>query len=118
LLFSSVMTIDAQNKAEVNSIKVNTMIKTDKSFVLLDVRTSEEFKEGHIKTAINIDIRQPDALTKIDKLDKKAKYIVHCRTNRRSKIAVDYMIQNGFKAVYQMTDGYIGWIQNSLAIEK
>jgi rhodanese-related sulfurtransferase len=47
-----------------------------------------------------------------------AKYIVYCRTKRRSKIAVDHMIQNGFKVVFQMTDGYIGWSQNNLAIEK
>jgi len=108
----------AQNKVEVNSTKVNSMLKTDKTLIVLDVRTAEEFKEGHIKGAINIDIRQPDALTKIDKINKKTKYIVHCRTNHRSKIAVDHMIQSGFKTVYQMMDGYAGWSQNNLPIVK
>jgi len=45
------------------------MLQKDKKLVVLDVRTSDEFREGHIKGAINIDIKQPDALSKIDKLD-------------------------------------------------
>ena len=118
LILSSFTSIDAQNKIEVNSKKVNKMIRRDKKLIVLDVRTAEEFNEGHIKGAINIDIRQPDALEKIDKLDHNAKYIVHCRTNHRSKTASDHMIQSGFKTVYQMMDGITGWNQNKLPVVK
>ena len=118
LLFSSFIAMNAQNKVEVNSSGVNTMLQKDKKLVVLDVRTPEEFNAGHIKGAINIDIKQPDALSKIDKLDHNAKYIVHCRTNHRSKIAVDHMIQTGFKTIYQMTDGFNGWSSNRLPVEK
>ncbi|HEY4784862.1 MAG TPA: rhodanese-like domain-containing protein [Bacteroidales bacterium] len=118
LLFTSALAIDAQGKIETNSAEVNAMLNKDKKLVVLDVRTAEEFKEGHIKGAINIDIRQPDALARINKLDRNAKYIVHCRTNHRSKIAVDHMVQNGFKTVYQMMDGFNGWSMNRLPIVK
>jgi len=118
LLLSSLTAINAQNKIEVNSKEVNTMIQKDKKLVVLDVRTADEFKDGHIKGAINIDIKQPDALSKIDKLDHNAKYIVHCRTNHRSKIAVDHMVESGFKTVYQMMDGSTGWFQNGLPVVK
>ena len=118
LLFTSFAAINAQSKVEVNSTVANTMLQKDKKLVILDVRTVEEFKEGHLKGAINIDIRQPDALSKIDKLDHNAKYLVHCRTNHRSKIAVDHMMQSGFKTVYQMMDGFTGWAANNLSIEK
>ena len=118
LILSSFTSIDAQNKIEVNSKKVNKMIRRDKKLIVLDVRTAEEFNEGHIKGAINIDIRQPDALEKIDKLDHNAKYIVHCRTNHRSKTASDHMVQSGFKTVYQMMDGMTGWNQNKLHVVK
>ena len=118
LILSSFTSIDAQNKIEVNSKKVNKMIRRDKKLIVLDVRTAEEFNEGHIKGAINIDIRQPDALEKIDKLDHNAKYIVHCRTNHRSKTASDHMVQSGFKTVYQMMDGITGWNQNKLRVVK
>lgn len=118
LLLISFAAINAQNKIEVNSKEVNTMLQKDKKLIVLDVRTVDEFNDGHIKGAINIDIKQPDALSKIDKLDHNAKYIVHCRTNHRSKIAADHMVQSGFKNVYQMMDGITGWNQNSLPITK
>ena len=117
-MFSSLIALNAQSKIETNSTEVNTMLQKDKKLIVLDVRTPEEFKEGHLKGAINIDIRQSDALAKIDKLDHNAKYIVHCRTNHRSKTAVDHMVQSGFKTVYQMMDGFTGWAANNLAIEK
>ena len=118
LLFTSLTVINAQKKIEMNSKEVNTMLQKDKKMIVLDVRTVDEFKEGHLKGAINIDIRQPDALSKIDKLDHNAKYIVHCRTNKRSQIAVDHMTKNGFKIVYQMMDGITGWNQNELPLVK
>jgi rhodanese-related sulfurtransferase len=116
LLLSSLVTISAQNKIEVNSKEVNTMLQKDKKLVVLDVRSADEFKEGHLQGAINIDIRQPDALSKIDKLNHNAQYIVHCRTSHRSKIAVDHMVQSGFKTIYQMMDGMTGWNQNGLPV--
>jgi len=108
----------AQQVIQIQSTEVQQQLKKDNSWVILDVRTADEFKEGHIKGAINIDIRQPDALNKIDKLNHNAKYLVHCRTNHRSKIAVDHMAQSGFKTVYQMTDGWNGWSQNNLPVGK
>ena len=110
--------IYAQQVTPINSTDVQAKLKKEKNWVILDVRTAEEFKDGHIKGAINIDIKQPDALAKIDKLDHNAKYIVHCRTNHRSKIAVDHMVQSGFKTVFQMTDGFTGWSANNLDIQK
>ncbi|HZK69130.1 MAG TPA: rhodanese-like domain-containing protein [Paludibacter sp.] len=118
LLFCSFTTIAAQTKVEVNSKQVNSMLQKDKKWIVLDVRTAEEFNSGHIKGAVNIDIRQPDAFSKIDKLNKNAKYIVHCRTNHRSGMAVEHMMQSGFKTIYQMMDGWSGWLTNNLPIQK
>ena len=118
LMVVSFTSIQAQNKIEVNSKEVNAMLQKDKKLIVLDVRTVEEYQEGHIKGAVNIDIRLTDAFSKIDKLDHNAKYIVHCRSNHRSKTAVDHMLQSGFKNVYQMMDGIIGWNQNNLPVTK
>ena len=118
LVLSSFIGVQAQNKIEVNSKQVSTLLQKDKKLVVLDVRTAEEFNEGHIKGAVNIDIRQSDAFSKIDKLNRKATYIVHCRTNHRSGIAVDHMMQSGFKNVYQMMDGFPGWAANKLPVQK
>ena len=118
LLFCSFTTITAQTKVEVNSKQVNSMLQKDKKWIVLDVRSAEEFNSGHIKGALNIDIRQPDAFSKIDKLNKNAKYIVHCRTNHRSGMAVEHMMQSGFKTIYQMMDGWSGWLTNNLPVQK
>ena len=105
---------NAQQVKQITSTEASKMIKADPKLVVLDVRTAEEFSAGHIKGAINIDIKQADALARIDKLDHKAKYIVHCRTHHRSQAAVDHMAQSGFKNVFQMSDGFSGWSQNGL----
>jgi len=118
LLFCSFAMITAQTKVEVNSKQVNSMLQKDKKWIVLDVRSAEEFNSGHIKGALNIDIRQPDAFSKIDKLNKNAKYIVHCRTNHRSGMAVEHMMQSGFKNIYQMMDGWSGWLTNNLPVQK
>jgi len=118
LLFCSFTTITAQTKVEVNSKQVNSMLQKEKKWIVLDVRSAEEFNSGHIKGALNIDIRQPDAFSKIDKLNKNAKYIVHCRTNHRSGMAVEHMMQSGFKNIYQMMDGWSGWLANNLPVQK
>jgi phage shock protein E len=99
---------------QLTSVEASKMIAKDKNLLVLDVRTPEEFSAGHIQGAININIKQPDALSKIDALDRNATYIVHCRTNHRSKIAVDHMQQSEFKNIYQISDGYNGWSQNNL----
>lgn len=105
---------NAQQVKQITSTEASKMLKADPKFVVLDVRTAEEFSAGHIKGAININIKQADALARIDKLDHKAKYIVHCRTHHRSQTAVGHMAQSGFKNVFQMSDGFSGWSQNGL----
>ncbi|HEY9123696.1 MAG TPA: rhodanese-like domain-containing protein [Bacteroidales bacterium] len=118
LFISTFATLTAQSPIETNSKEVSTMLKKDKKLVVLDVRTAGEFQAGHVKGAVNIDVTQQGALEKINKLDRKARYIVYCRTSRRSKIAVEHMIQNGFKTVYQMMDGFSGWTANNLEVVK
>jgi rhodanese-related sulfurtransferase len=117
IILSSVIMLDAQIR-KLNSSDVNDILKKNHDFIVIDVRTEEEFKAGHIKGAININIRQPDAFVKIDKLNRKAKYIVYCRTSNRSKVAVDYMVTKGFMNIYHMMDGFVGWLQNGFPIEK
>jgi len=118
LLISISSFLEAQTKKEVNSKVVSVMLQKDAKLVVLDVRTADEFKEGHIKGAINIDIRREDAFARIDKLNRNVSYIVYCRTNHRSGMAVDHMMKSGFKKMYQMMDGFPGWVENKLPIQK
>jgi len=118
LLLFSFIEIEAQNKIEISSKQASAMLKNDPKVIVLDVRTPEEFNEGHINKAINFDVYQSDVFIKINKLNKNAKYIVYCRTNRRSGVVAKQMIQSGFKNVYQMMDGFPGWQGNKLPVRK
>ena len=118
LLISISSFLEAQTKKEVNSKVVSVMLQKGAKLVVLDVRTADEFKEGHIKGAINIDIRREDAFARIDKLNRNVPYIVYCRTNNRSGMAVDHMMKSGFKKVFQMMDGFPGWVDNKLPVQK
>lgn len=120
LSFLMVLSACAQSDQvkKVNSTEVSQMIAQDTSYVVLDVRTPDEFNAGHIEGAVNIDVTQSDAFMHLDKLNPNAKYIVHCNSNNRSKIAIDYMKENGFKTIYNMQDGYQGWNQNGLPLVK
>jgi len=117
VVLASFSGVSAQ-RMQLNSPEVKEVLKKNKSIVILDVRTAEEFAGGHLKGAKNIDIRQSDAYSKLDKLNPKTPYLVYCRTNHRSGLAVDYMMQKGFKKVYQMMDGFPGWAANKFDYEK
>lgn len=85
---------------------------------LIDVRSAEEFAEGAITGARNINLENGDFEKALPTLDKEASYSVYCRSGRRSAIAVEMMKQAGFANV---TD--LGGIEEaakalSLPIEK
>ena len=79
--------------------------------IILDVRTSWEFAEGHIKNAKNLDFTDPDFNDNLQKMDKNKKYIVYCKTGRRGGIALETMEGAGFSNVYNLIGGYDSWIK-------
>ena len=69
---------------------------------VIDVRTAEEFAEGHVKGARNLDIQNGDFEAALKDLDKDAKYSVYCRSGNRSAAAVDIMRNEGFTNVVDL----------------
>jgi phage shock protein E len=69
------------------------------NFIVVDVRTLEEFEESHAKGALNIDVLQPDFQSQILKLDKSKVFKVYCRSGNRSGQALRTMKSLGFKNV-------------------
>jgi rhodanese-related sulfurtransferase len=86
--------------------------------VLLDVRTPEEFAEGHIPGAINIDFRNPGFSKALDTLDKNVQYEVYCRSGHRSGESADLMQQKGFKKIYDLEGGILNWEGKGFETEK
>ena len=83
--------------------------KGSPGFVILDVRTAGEYSGGHIEGSTNIDVKSESFKEEVGKLDKSKAYLVHCRTGRRSDIAVKIMEDMGFANIYWMPGGILGW---------
>lgn len=76
-------------------------------FVIIDIRTPEEFAQWHIEDAINIDYRSEDFRDELDKLDKDKIYLIYysCACGGIDKKALDMMAELGFKEVYKISGG-------------
>lgn len=67
--------------------------------VLIDVRTPEEFAEGHLEGAVNINLQGADFEGEIAELDPEGTYVVYCRSGNRSAQAATIMAEAGFTDV-------------------
>jgi len=83
-------------------------------FIILDVRTPEEFAEEHIENAINIDYYSEAFPEEIDKLDRDKIYLIYCRSGIRSRNTLDVFEELGFREAYNMTGGIIQWRDEEL----
>ena len=81
----------------------------DPSIMIIDVRTPEEFAQGHIAGSINIDVSSSDFIAQVSELDKTKTYAVYCRSGNRSDVATSEMEKLGFTSLYNMTGGAIDW---------
>ena len=76
---------------------------------LVDVRTADEYADGHIKGAVNIDVMDDDFQQQLlEKLDKERPVALYCRSGRRSKKAAQIAEQQGFSVV-ELDGGILSW---------
>ena len=81
----------------------------DTTVVRLDVRTTNEYAQGHIPGALLIDVTQADFIQKAEKLLPKDKTIaLYCRSGRRSKNAALQLAQHGYQVV-ELNTGFNSW---------
>lgn len=88
------------------------------NFVILDVRTPEEFANEHIENAVNLDYRSKTFNDDLNKLDKNKTYLIYCRSGRRSGISLVIMKELGFIEVYNMLGGITQWQAEGLPTTK
>lgn len=85
---------------------------------LVDVRTEQEYGNGHLKEAILINIQGQDFTTKAtQQLDKQKPVIIYCRSGRRSMQAAQILVNEGFETVYNMKGGILAWQAEGLPTE-
>lgn len=85
---------------------------------LLDVRTPEEFAEGHIEKAENINLFDENFIEKAEKeLNKEHPVAVYCRSGRRSADAASKLADKGYK-VTNLEGGILAWEEAGKPIER
>jgi rhodanese-related sulfurtransferase len=108
--------------AEVTEIKADALLertaKQDSSLVILDVRTPEEFAQGHVPGAKNIPHDQ--LLNRIAELAaaKDKEIVLYCRSGRRAGMAADTLQANGFAKLLHLEGDMTKWTEANRPIEK
>ncbi len=108
-----------QNEQNSESSKVNTyeqitpaqakeIMDTETNYIILDVRTQEEFDEGHIEDAILIPDYEIEQKAEGTLTDKEQLILVYCRSGRRSKLAAEGLANLGYTNVKEF-GGIIDW---------
>lgn len=78
-------------------------------FVIVDVRTPEEFHTAHIANAVVVDFYAQDFIANLKQLDKTKTYLLYCRSGNRSGKTLNIMRKMGFQAAYNMKGGMKAW---------
>ncbi|HNP33768.1 MAG TPA: thioredoxin domain-containing protein [Flavobacterium sp.] len=100
----AIQTIDAKTYAE--------KLKATNNPQLLDVRTPEEYKDGHIDNAANVNWNGDNFVTEASKYDKSKPIFVYCKAGGRSAKAADKLAELGFTEIYNLDGGMMKWNTN------
>ncbi len=93
---------------QISQDEAKRIMDTEEDFVIIDARTEEEFKEGHIEGAILIPEYEITDRAEAEIPDKDTLILVYCRSGRRSKIASEALVQLGYTNVKEF-GGIIDW---------
>ncbi len=98
-----------KNIKNVTADEAHQLIKTTKNLIILDVRTKQEFKSGHIPSSKSIPVGELSS--RINELEKYKDnpILVHCASGGRSPAAVRVLLKHNFSKIYHMNRGLSGW---------
>lgn len=92
----------------VDAVMFSALVATA-GVTIIDVRTPEEFAQGHIQGAVNYNVEGPDFANQIMGLDPAGVYAVYCQSGNRSQPAVAQLNSVGIENVYELESGITGW---------
>lgn len=93
---------------QITPAEAKEIMDTEQNYIILDVRTEEEFDEGHVKDAILIPDTEITEKAEGILTDKEQQILVYCRSGRRSKNAANQLVELGYSNVKEF-GGIIDW---------
>ena len=108
-----VFSCELLNTTEISMISESDFVEIqDSDYILIDVRTQDEFDLGHIDSAINLDFYSDTFQNEILSLPKNEKIVLYCRTNNRSSKTATILKQNGYRDILVISGGITEWVKN------
>jgi phage shock protein E len=92
----------------VDAVMFSALVATA-GVTVIDVRTPEEFAQGHIQGAVNYNVEGPDFANQIMALDPAGIYAVYCQSGNRSQPAVSQLNDIGIDSIFELESGISGW---------
>jgi rhodanese-related sulfurtransferase len=108
----------AQSVKKLDPQNFEKKLKETKEPILIDVRTSGEYAQGHLPNAVLIDVNSSDFKSRVGKLDKSKPVFVYCKAGSRSSSAAGVLTDLGFKEIYDLNGGITSWQKANKPIEK
>lgn len=100
----------------ITSREAKALLDKNKGIFLLDVRTLQEYSQGKIAGSVLIPINEFER--RIREVPKNRAIIVYCAVGSRSKPVASFLSQQGYRDVYHMSDGLVGWYRNGFPIQR
>ncbi|MFC6099710.1 thioredoxin domain-containing protein [Olivibacter domesticus] len=105
-----------QTNEKLSATAFEQTLKEKTAAQLLDVRTPEEFDQGHLENALNIDFKDEQFKSKISALDREKPVFVYCLGGGRSEAAAEQLKSLGFTQIYDLKGGIMSWKNDGLPV--
>ena len=109
---------DGGEVKHVNAKEAIELFRGENKPKVLDVRTAEEFAEGHLEGATNIDFQKSDFEEKLTSLEKSKTYLIHCRSGFRSGKSLAVFKKLGFQNIIHLDGGIKAWQEAGGKVKK
>ena len=96
--------------------ETKTLIDRTPNLYILDVRTPDEFKEVRLKNSVLIPVSNLER--RVAEVPKNRPVLVVCAVGARSKTASELLVRRGYREVYHLDDGLVGWYRAGLPVER
>ena len=100
------------------SPKAAQKLVAENKVVVLDIRTPEEFKAGHIAGATNINFQATDFAKQIAALPRSETYLLHCASGNRSTQSLPVFKKHEFTTLYHLDGGMKAWEKAGLPVQR
>ena len=105
----------AAGAANITSSQARAVIAKNPKMVLLDVRTPEEYRQAHLRGSLLIPLGELNR--RVQEIPRDRAVLVYCAVGARSVSAASFLTSKGYREVYNMSDGLVGWYKNGLPLQ-